>query len=67
MMIILIVLWLVSGISGFIYWWTEEFDFTSEELSEACLVSILGPFSWFVGRSIHGKGSAKVYIKKRGK
>jgi hypothetical protein len=67
MMTILIVLWLVSGTSGFIYWWTKEFDFTSELLFVSVIVSILGPVSWFVGWGIHGKGSAKVYIKKRGK
>jgi hypothetical protein len=69
MMTILIVLWLVSGTSGFIYWWTKEFDFTSEQLFVSVFVSILGPVSWFVGWSIHGKGysSSKVYIKKGGK
>jgi hypothetical protein len=67
MLTILIVMWLVSGTAGFIYWWTTEFDFTSEEVFDAGFASILGPVSWIVGWSIHGKGSTQVYIKKRGK
>ena len=33
--LICIICWLVSGASGFIYWWTTEFDFTTDDFSLA--------------------------------
>jgi hypothetical protein len=69
-MLILIVLssifWVVSGIWGFIYWWTPEYDLRLKDLELFLVSGLLGPFSWWAGYDIHGKHKHEpaVLIKK---
>lgn len=65
MISIIIIVWFLSGISGFIFWWTTEWDLTMNELPTIFLISFTGPLAWIIGLFIHGKGSNKVLIKKR--
>ena len=59
----MIFLWLLSGVAGFIFWYTKDTDFKTTHILPALLVGIIGPISWVVGYMIYGKG--KTLIKKR--
>lgn len=48
---LLCILWFISGVASFIYWWTKEFDFTWEEFPLMIVCGIFGPFT-FVGALI---------------
>lgn len=47
-------LWWASGVAGFTYWWTNEYDFRSSAAPLAAVVGVIGPFAWVVGAAIHG-------------
>ena len=66
---VLAICWYVSGICSFIYWWTKEYDFRSDDISTALFVGIIGILAWLVGWFILGSNSNnyKVIIKKREK
>lgn len=59
LLIAIILLWLIVGATGFIYWWTREYDLTVDEIIIVIMVSIAGPISWLYGYFIHGKRSKK--------
>lgn len=54
LIVIFIVLWLITGWAGFVYWWTKEYDYTYSDIPISILVAFMGIISWFAGRSIHG-------------
>lgn len=62
-----ILAWYFVGMAGFVYWWTTEFDFTSDQILVMLTVGIMGPFSWLVGMDIHSekKFNPKIFIKRR--
>lgn len=62
----MIISWLLIGISGVIYWWTTEYDYTLDEIPFTLIGSILGPITWIIGWTVHGK-SSYILIKKRDK
>jgi hypothetical protein len=54
------------GATGFIFWWTKDFDFKTENIIASVFYSIAGPTTWIMGYFIHGnKGDSKVLIRKR--
>ena len=61
--LVVLMLWFGSGASGFIYWWTTDFDYTIKQLPLTAFVSIAGPFTWGAGYFIHGDN--KVLISKK--
>jgi hypothetical protein len=66
---IFILLWLASGALSFIYWWTKEFDFTSEEIAFCMFISIGGPITFIGGWIVHGDellDSRRVLLRRRG-
>lgn len=65
--IILVVSWLLIGFCSFVYWWTKDHDFTTNDLWFAFFVSLFGPISFVVGWTIHGKlfTPHKIIIKRR--
>lgn len=66
--IILCILWYVIGVSGFIFWWTREFDFENRDIPMSLMIGIVGIFSWIIGWFIHGKPifeSNKIIFKRR--
>ena len=65
MFILILIIWLSIGATGFIYWWTTEHDFTTNEILLMILCGFVGPFAWVIGYSVHG-GSI-VFVKKRRK
>jgi len=63
---ILGLVWWLSGVVSFVYWWTREYDITIADLVMALLVGgCLGPIAWIVGWSIHGGDSRVIMRKKR--
>lgn len=60
-----VALWLVVGFFCFVFWWTQDYDFTVNEIPTALIVSAGGPLAFFVGLGLHGSG--KTIFKKRGK
>jgi hypothetical protein len=67
MEILLLLVWWVLGVIGFLYWWTSTDDFTTKELPWMLVFGLYGPFTFIIGYNIHGKKSGpKVIIKKRG-
>lgn len=50
---ILIILWLIIGAAGFVFWWTREFDLTLEMAVFGVFASLIGPLAWVLGYFIH--------------
>ncbi len=69
-LIILICLaWGFIGTTGFIYWWTKDWDFGYSDIPMAIFAGFMGPISWLAGMCIHGDrtGNKSVIIKRREK
>jgi len=64
---LLAISWFGLGASGFIYWYTKDYDFNLEQTPIALAVSFMGPLSWSLGWMIHGdhSGPSLTLIKKR--
>jgi hypothetical protein len=60
---IFIALWWASGIAGFIYWWTSEFDFEVVDIIPVIFVGSLGPLAFIFGCIAHNTDS--IIIKGR--
>lgn len=70
------ILWWLSGVAGFVFWWTKEYDLTLEpsQIFLSIFVGLIGPAAWILGAVIHGgdggvakaKAQPKIIIKKRG-
>jgi hypothetical protein len=66
-MIVLIFLWWLSGVSSFIYWFSQDHDVYMDDLVFGSIAGIvLGPAAFFFGWLIHGKKKPFVVFKKRG-
>lgn len=67
-LIILIIIWSLLGVSGVIFWWTSEYDFTKRELPLLLCGILGGPLCWIIGYFIHRKPVVtikKTLFKKR--
>lgn len=70
------ILWWLSGVSGFVFWWTKEYDLPAERsvILLCIFVGVMGAFSWILGAAIHGgdggvakaNAQSKIIFKKRG-
>lgn len=58
--------WLAIGAAWFIYWWTRDYDCTTEEIPLLIFMSLLGPFTFLIGVLIDSSFSKIVLIRKRG-
>lgn len=47
------IIWQRVGYLSFRYWWTNDCDFTTKEVSLANLAGMFGPFAWLMGWRIH--------------
>jgi hypothetical protein len=47
--------WYAFGVASFIFWWTREFDLTTEEIGTCLYAGLLGPIAWILGSTIHGE------------
>lgn len=59
------IIWGLIGGSGFIFWWTKDYDLTLQEFLLVLFGTILGPLAWIVGWFIHTK--SLIVIKKKSK
>ena len=53
-MLILLLLWCLSGPASFIFWWTKDYNMRSIDFFLAFLCIILGPITYFIGYDIQG-------------
>lgn len=60
-----VIAWYVSGVLSFIYWWTRDFDFTSNDVAMALSIGVFGPITFIYGWGIHHKSADKVILRKR--
>ena len=67
LIIFLIFIWWFAGMTGYIYWWTREYDLGIEDLLFSIAVGLIGPIAWGVGALIHSDLGEKVLIKQRPK
>lgn len=61
-------LWWISGVSGFCFWWTREFDLTLSGLWLAGLVGVMGPGTFIYGWLVMGPPATRppiVLIRSR--
>ena len=62
--ILLVIGWFLIGFCSFIYWWTKDYNFTTNNIRFAFFASFFGPFSFIAGWTIHGNFN-KIVIKKK--
>jgi hypothetical protein len=55
--------WYIFGLLSFIYWWTKEFDFKTDDMPKAILVGCIGILAYPCGWFIHG--DSKILINRR--
>jgi hypothetical protein len=66
-----VVLWVVVGACGFVFWWTKQYDFTKGELLLCFYAGVMvGPLAWLVGWIVHSEPKdcsrgGDILIKKR--
>ena len=67
MEIILGIIWLMSGVAGFVFWWTLKNDLTADLniVITALLAGLLGPFSFVLGSIIYAPTTNRVIINRR--
>ena len=58
-----IIAWAALGEAGFIYWWTRDYDITTDEIVMLIIAPIMGPINWIIGWSIHEH--SKIIIKRK--
>lgn len=70
--IIIILLWLFTGWLGFVYWWTTDCNYTTDDIPVSLIISLAGPLAWPIGWLVHGEPidwfpfEDKLIIEKRG-
>ena len=64
---ILVVGWFALGASGFIFWWTKDYDLMVTDVPSIAIISVLGVFAWVIGFFLHGpmRNNDRVLIRKR--
>jgi hypothetical protein len=56
------ILWVFTGVCGVIYWWTHDYDFTTNEIPLALIGIMVGPTAWLGGWFIHGNHNKYVQV-----
>lgn len=65
MIILAVILYLLSGSFGWLYWELDYCDFTYADIPKFLLASIFGPFCFFIGYTLSDKTISKTILKKR--
>ena len=47
-------IWYISGVASFVYWWTNQNDFMTRHIPLCLSVGLFGPIAFPVGYIIHG-------------
>jgi hypothetical protein len=53
------------GVLGFVFWWTKQFDLTTEHIPVIIAVGFIGPLSFLMGWLIHGGTTNHVVLFKK--
>lgn len=53
--LLLTIAWLITGYKSFVYWWTKDHDYTTDDIPIAIVASFIGPIAYFMGMAIHGE------------
>lgn len=61
---ILAVLWYLTGVWGFAWWWTQDQDLTTDNIVFMLFIGLFGPLTWVIGWVIHSKDK-HVILRKR--
>lgn len=64
--ILLLLVWYVIGVAGFLYWYTSRNDFISDLslITIAILSGVLGVFNWIIGYVVSHRKVNRVLIKR---
>jgi len=46
-------IWYVTGVGGFLWWWTEDQAVDGFALAEGCMAGVLGPLTLLLGFCVH--------------
>jgi len=67
--IILGIIWLLSGVASFVYWWTLRNDLTADLniVVTALLAGLLGPLAYIIGLVVYAPTTNRIIIKRRGR
>lgn len=66
--ILIAIVWYIIGCASFVYWWTKDYDFETEDVIAALLIGVGGIACFFIGWFIHGGSlikNPKVLFKKK--
>ena len=55
MEIVLVVIWYIVGVTGFLYWGTKYHKLSKADLLFSLVVGVSGPLAWIMGYKIHNK------------
>jgi hypothetical protein len=63
-----VILWGGIGAGSFIYWWTTDWDLTTNEIPLIFISLLIGPLAWPIGRDIHGDNrKPHTFVNRRDK
>tara|TARA_R110000744_G_scaffold359491_1_gene466804 strand:+ start:283 stop:531 length:249 start_codon:yes stop_codon:yes gene_type:complete len=62
-----ILVWFFIGVAGCVYWYSKDYDVTTDQLGLMIACGLIGVFSWGLGFLIHGSFKIKyrTFFKKR--
>jgi len=63
--LILLLLWYVSGLVSFIYWWTKDYNFKLEEAPLAIVIGLIGPVAFVIGAIVNSNHRPSIVIIKK--
>lgn len=51
----LMLLWWLSGVASYIFWWTKDYDLSLSDLYFSFGVGVIGPLAFPIGWDVHGR------------
>ena len=61
---VLILMWIAFGAWSFVFWWTHDHDFSTNEMGLLASAALFGPLAFVIGWFIHG-GDGRILIARR--
>lgn len=66
-LIVAFIVWYLIGFCSFVYWWTNDYDFTLVDFFIALLAGTMGVIAFVIGAYIHGDAEEIIIFKQRKK
>jgi hypothetical protein len=63
-----LLIWFVVGALSFIFWWTKDFDLTSNNIPSLLVSALIGPLAFYNGWLVHIQknfGTPRVLMKRK--